>query len=111
MNPQEGGRLAEGRGNGGVDLERSHSASTVPHAAPPMPSARDAEAGMGVDLSAHRLLYNVRDVARMLSLSRAQVYREIQRGALVTVSIGRCRRVSRAALETYVAHLEEGSAR
>jgi excisionase family DNA binding protein len=47
----------------------------------------------------------------MLSLSRAHVYREIARGALASVQIGRSRRVSRAALEAYVDRLEQRDAR
>jgi excisionase family DNA binding protein len=108
MKPNENRRLAEGRSNGGADLERSHSINTVPqpHTALSMPSAEGADAGTCTS----RLLYTVSDAAWMLSLSRAHLYREIQRGTLPSVLVGgRCRRISRVALEQYIAHLEESN--
>lgn len=53
-----------------------------------------------------RLLLTVGEVARALSLSKATAERLVARGAIATIRIGRCRRVTRAALEAYIAELE-----
>lgn len=118
MKTQTGRRLAGGRGNGGADLEMDHSISTLPQAhdaraATSALRAGSAGTGTSTDLDASRLLYTIRDTARLLSVSPAHLYREIQRGAIDSVLAGgRCRRISRAALERYVARLEvEGCAR
>ena len=119
MNTQRGRRLAGGRGNGGADLERGHSASTVPQARDShdsrvvisAPDAGSAGTGTSIDLDTSRLLYKPRDTARLLSVSPAHLYRELQRGALESMLVGgRCRRISRAALERYIARLEEEGA-
>ncbi|MGZ3598813.1 MAG: helix-turn-helix domain-containing protein [Ktedonobacterales bacterium] len=56
------------------------------------------------------LLLTIGEAARLLSLSRAQTYRLIQRGELSTVHIGRAARVTRDALVAYVAQLDSRSA-
>lgn len=48
------------------------------------------------------LLLSVPAAARMLSLGRTTVYTLIASGELETISIGRCRRVPRAAIEAFV---------
>lgn len=62
---------------------------------------------------APKLLYSIGEAAYLLSISRAHLYRLLERGELrsVPVGSGRCRRITRAALEAYVAHLEVGGAR
>ena len=113
MNTQRGRRLAGGRGNGGAGLKRKRSTSTLPqahdsHAATSAPSVGHANTGTDADLNASRLLYDVTTAARLLSCSRAHLYRELQRGAIESMLAGgRCRRISRAALERYVARLED----
>lgn len=52
------------------------------------------------------LLYSIDEAARLLGVSRVELYRLIQRGEVLSVKVGRLRRVSRAALERYVADLE-----
>ena len=53
-----------------------------------------------------KLLYSIPEAAALLSLSRAHIYRLLERGDLVSVRSGRSRRVSRSALEAYIVHLE-----
>ncbi|MEV0677166.1 helix-turn-helix domain-containing protein [Actinosynnema sp. NPDC050436] len=50
-------------------------------------------------------LLSVQAVADVLSVSRWTVYRLIWDGALQSVQVGRCRRVSRAALDAYLGSL------
>ncbi|HZC04066.1 MAG TPA: helix-turn-helix domain-containing protein [Ktedonobacterales bacterium] len=56
------------------------------------------------------LLLDLNAVAFLLSLSRAEVEREIARGALSSVKRGRRRLVTRSQLERYVERLERMSA-
>jgi excisionase family DNA binding protein len=49
-----------------------------------------------------RLLLRATEVARLLNISRSQVYSMMQRGNLPTVRIGRAVRVSREALLDWV---------
>jgi excisionase family DNA binding protein len=51
-------------------------------------------------------LYEVRDVMRMLRLSRTVVYELIRSGRLRSVKQGRARRVPAAAIRDYIALLE-----
>jgi excisionase family DNA binding protein len=53
-----------------------------------------------------RLLLTVGEMARALALSKATAERLVARGAIATIRIGRCRRVTRAALEAYIAERE-----
>lgn len=48
-------------------------------------------------------LLKTREVAERLGISQSQVYRLIRSGALPTVPIGKDRRVSRAALDAWLA--------
>ena len=56
---------------------------------------------------AEKLAYTIEEAAELLSLSRAQVYRLIDYGDLQSVKIGKCRRVTHAQLQAYVAILEQ----
>ncbi|MGW7068106.1 helix-turn-helix domain-containing protein [Streptomyces sp. NPDC054855] len=57
------------------------------------------------------LLLTVDQVAARLQVSRWTVYNLIRSRELASVTIGRSRRISEAALHDYIAHLsEEGSA-
>jgi excisionase family DNA binding protein len=108
MKAQEGRRLAGGRGNGGAVLERGkHSATILPRNVAPLPGTTSPAARRG-EASGEPLLYTVPAAAHKLSLSRAEGYREIARGSLVSVQIGRCRRISHMALQAYVDRLEQG---
>jgi len=51
-------------------------------------------------------LYEVRDVVRMLRLSRTVVYELIRSGRLRSVQQGRARRVPATAIRDYIALLE-----
>lgn len=51
------------------------------------------------------LLYRPEEAAEALSLSRATIYELMSSGAIASVKIGRSRRISREALESYVASL------
>lgn len=53
-----------------------------------------------------RLIYTVEEAAALLSLSRAQVYRLLDSLDLGSVKIGKCRRITKEQLETYVRNLE-----
>lgn len=56
------------------------------------------------------LMYRPEEAAEVLSLSRATVYELMSSGAIASVKIGRSRRITREALEAYVAGLTGGSA-
>jgi len=53
-----------------------------------------------------KLAYRVEEAAERLSLSRAQVYRLLDRGELGSITIGRCRRITIHQLEDFVRRLE-----
>ena len=110
MNTQRGRRLAEGRGNGGAEQQTNiQSSSIIPRSTVAKAETASAVA-LGADPSAMslgKLLFTVDEAAELLSLSRAHLYRLLQRGELASVSSGRTRRISRAALESYVARIEE----
>ena len=55
-----------------------------------------------------RLLLDLNTVAFLTSLSRAEIEREIARGALASIKRGRRRLVTRAQLDAYVRRLEQG---
>lgn len=59
-----------------------------------MLAVRDSELG--------KLLYTVEQTLGILGMSRSQLYREMARGALKGIRIGKARRFSRAELERYV---------
>jgi excisionase family DNA binding protein len=56
-----------------------------------------------------RVLYSVEQAATLLSISRAQLYRLLDRGELESVQIGRSRRISVGQIERFVANLEARS--
>lgn len=57
------------------------------------------------ELDRPRVLYRVGDAAELLSVSRSRVYELIRSGQLVTVTVGRSRRVPGLALDAYVQRL------
>lgn len=56
------------------------------------------------------LLLTAEQAARALNVSRSRIYEWIQSGELPSVTLGRSRRVSRRALEAFVAEREAASA-
>lgn len=58
-----------------------------------------------------RELLSVLEVAARLNISRAEIAREIVRGHLESIKLGRRRLVSRAQLGRYIAWLERGDCR
>lgn len=52
------------------------------------------------------LLLTAEEAARLLSVSRSRIYEWIQTGELPSVTLGRSRRVTRRALEAFVAERE-----
>ena len=52
-----------------------------------------------------KLLLRVEEVAESTGLSRATINREIRSGRLLSVKIGRCRRIPHQALENFVRDL------
>lgn len=59
-----------------------------------------------VDTGGPALLLTAEQAARMLSVSRSRVYEWLQTGELPSVTLGRSRRVTRRALEQFVAERE-----
>ncbi len=55
---------------------------------------------------APRVLYSVEQAAMLLSISRAQLYRLLDKGELESVQIGRSRRISQRQIERFVTQLE-----
>jgi excisionase family DNA binding protein len=53
-------------------------------------------------------MLTVAEVMALLKVGRHTVYQLIRSRRLVSVTIGRCRRIPAAALETYVSELVEG---
>lgn len=56
-----------------------------------------------------KLLYSIEEASRLLSMSRAQVYRLIDACQIGSVKIGRSRRISRSQLDAFVRSLELAS--
>jgi excisionase family DNA binding protein len=56
-----------------------------------------------------KLLYTPEQVAEVLSQSRSTVFEKLASGERPSVKIGRSRRITREALEQYVASLTSGS--
>lgn len=54
-----------------------------------------------------KLLYKVEEVGPILNMGRSTLFEKIKSGELKSVRIGRSRRITRAALEEYVAGLEQ----
>lgn len=57
-----------------------------------------------------KILLTVEEVAQALRLGRTKTYALILSGAIDSISIGRCRRIPREALEDFVARLQEEAA-
>ncbi|MEP6760426.1 MAG: excisionase family DNA-binding protein [Sporichthyaceae bacterium] len=57
-----------------------------------------------------KLLYRVEEAGHFLNMGRSTVFQEMAAGRLKSVRIGKSRRISRAALEEYVAQLEQNAA-
>lgn len=53
-----------------------------------------------------RLLYSPAEAARLLSLSRAQVYELLAAGRIASVKVGRLRRIRHEALTAYIESLD-----
>jgi excisionase family DNA binding protein len=69
-----------------------------PHTAPlPPKPPKPAE-----DLSPERMLYPLKEIQQMLSISRTMVYQLLSDGQLPSVTIGRRRFVTAAALSAYI---------
>ncbi len=51
------------------------------------------------------LLYKPEDAARVLGIGRSKVFELMTSGELASVQIGRSRRITRAALEAFVARI------
>lgn len=64
-------------------------------------TGQDVSSGRKVE----RLLYDMSDVCRLLSFSRSRVYREMAKGRLSYVKVGRSRRVSHEVLSAYITQL------
>lgn len=56
-----------------------------------------------------KMLYRVEEAGHFLNMGRSTVFQEIAAGRLKSVRIGKSRRISRAALEEYVARLENAT--
>lgn len=56
-----------------------------------------------------KLLYTLDEVSELTGLSRATLYRRIASGQLVSLSIGRSRRVSASALHRFITVMERES--
>lgn len=53
-----------------------------------------------------KLLLTVEEVGRLTGLGRTLLYEKLKSGELRSVTIGRCRRVPRAAVQEFIARLE-----
>lgn len=63
---------------------------------------------MATMVSGPRELLSVMEVAERLGISRAEVAREIARGRLDSIKLGRRRLMSRAQIARYIERLERG---
>lgn len=52
-----------------------------------------------------RLLYTPEEVAHTLHVSRRKIYTLIRTGEIDSVKIGKCRRITRVALENFIERL------
>ena len=58
-----------------------------------------------------KLLLTVEEVGHLTGLGRTLLYEKLKSGELRSVTIGRSRRISKAAIEDFVRRLEAGEAR
>lgn len=70
------------------------------------PEPAETPAGHGLD---ERLLYRIREVATLLSVSRSKAYELIRSGALPSVRIDGARRVAGAELTAYIESLRRAA--
>ena len=56
-----------------------------------------------------KMAYTIEEASDLLSLSRAQIYRLIDRGEIETIKIGKARRVTVRQLEAFLQRLEQQS--
>ena len=57
-----------------------------------------------------RLLFRVRETAQILAVSESKMWEIVLRGDIESVKLDGSRRISRRAIEAYVAHLGGGDA-
>ena len=53
------------------------------------------------------MAYTVEEVAHLLGLSRAQIFRLIDLQELASVKVGKCRRITYAQLDSFISQLEQ----
>lgn len=80
--------------------------STFPSSAGRRRRAEAAPSKEGLEREEPRVL-RVEEAARLLAISRAQMYRFLAKGALPVVRIGGCVRVPRAAIDDWIATHQE----
>ena len=61
-------------------------------------------------MTSDAVLYRPEDAARLLEISRSKIFELIASGAIASVKIGRSRRVSRRAIDDFVARMESAGA-
>jgi excisionase family DNA binding protein len=62
---------------------------------------------MSHELNHAKMAYTIEEATSLLSLSRAQLYRLIDRGELATIKIGKSRRVTAGQLEAFLLRFEQ----
>lgn len=72
--------------------------------------AHTAPAVGGTSQTSDQRLYRISEAARLLSLGRTMLYEQIRAGRLRSVQQGRARLISSAAINDYIALLEEEEA-
>ena len=73
--------------------------------------AKELLAKYGAPIAAGHAAFTVEEAAELLGLSRAQLYRLIDRGDLKSVTIGRSRRITRNQLDQFIEVLEAKNGR
>lgn len=61
---------------------------------------------MGRTLPEHKYAYTPDEAATKLSISRAHLYRLLDRGELKSIHIGRCRRITKSQLDAFLTERE-----
>ncbi len=56
----------------------------------------------GQDVSEPKLAYTVIEAAGLVSMSRSTFYELINQGEIKTIKIGRCRRITKGQLDTFL---------